>query len=356
MTRLLVSYFLLFSLQLAAQESSILNISNSSYYAYIIPHSRDIEALASSNPVGTSISLAWQSGRVTATASAPLRGKKGFRLAYTQFGNPAQLGNAFHLTAFTEPFLGSSRKLFVSFPIDAGMSYLSKVYHPKNNPENLFFGSHLSFYLGAGIQLQYKCSEQFLVHTNVSYQHVSNGGIKMPNKGMNFPSVSLGASYYLQKPNWQPLLPIVNSTRNKMQSYKLFMFASFKTVPNPNTLVPLGGAQFLFTQSINNWHHMVVGSELVHNTYKKEFFARQNTSVQAWENSLQAGYELRVGKTSLLLLLGADILNDKRLNSFIYQRYGLLQKISNKWFLAGTLKSNGHVADIFDVRLGYQLY
>jgi hypothetical protein len=71
--------------------------------------------------------------------------------------------------------------------------------------------------------------------------------------------------------------------------------------------------------------------------------------------SVQAGYELRIGKTSLILLMGADALNKNRLNTLLYQRYALVQKLGNRFLLAGTLKANGHVADIFDLRLGYQI-
>ncbi|MFY8019665.1 MAG: hypothetical protein ACOVP1_00655, partial [Bacteroidia bacterium] len=39
----------------------------------------------------------------------------------------------------------------------------------------------------------------------------------------------------------------------------------------------------------------------------------------------------------------------------IYQRYMLVREISNKWLLAGSLKAEGHVADIFDIRIGYRL-
>jgi hypothetical protein len=53
--------------------------------------------------------------------------------------------------------------------------------------------------------------------------------------------------------------------------------------------------------------------------------------------------------------MGADALNKNRLNTLLYQRYALVQKLGNRFLLAGTLKANGHVADIFDLRLGYQI-
>jgi hypothetical protein len=33
----------------------------------------------------------------------------------------------------------------------------------------------------------------------------------------------------------------------------------------------------------------------------------------------------------------------------------LIRTIAKRWLIAGSLKAEGHVADIFDVRLGYKI-
>lgn len=348
--------FLLANLTTIAQENSSVVLGKSLYYGNILAHSKAIAALATANPFGASFSVAWQSNKSTATESSPIRAKRGFRFAYTHFGNPQQLGEAYQITAFTEPFLGSNRKLFLSFPLDAGVSYLTQIYHPIHNPDNLFFGSPISFYLGVGAQLNYRFGKQSLANIGVAYQHISNGGMKAPNKGMNYPSLTASYCYYLNQANWQRLEPISAEAAPANHLLQLFLFGSFKTVPNPDLLVPMCGAQILYARSLNIWHHLIIGSELLHNTFKKEWLSRQEIQVNAWEKSLQAGYELRIGKTSLMLLMGAEVLNDNRLNTMLYQRYVLVQKLGNRFLLAGTLKANGHVADIFDLRLGYQIF
>jgi hypothetical protein len=355
MKGLIFCSFLLVKLTISAQESSSFVLGKSLYYGNIIAHSKDIAALATAKPFGASFSVAWQNNKQVATESSPIRAKRGFRFAYTHFGNAQQLGEAYQITAFTEPFIGSSRKLFLSFPLDAGASYLTKIYHPIYNPENLFFGSAISFYLGVGAQLNYRFGKQSLANIGVSYQHISNGGIKAPNKGMNYPSLSASYCYYLSQANWQRLNPSSANAGPANHLLRLFLFGSFKTVPNPDLLVPMGGAQILYARSLNTWHHLIFGSELLHNTFKKEWLKRQEIEVNPWEMSVQAGYELRIGKTSLILLMGADALNKNRLNTLLYQRYALVQKLGNRFLLAGTLKANGHVADIFDLRLGYQI-
>ncbi|MCG9879801.1 MAG: acyloxyacyl hydrolase [Bacteroidia bacterium] len=338
-----------------AQKKNVLSLSTSLYYGNILPHSIDIAPLATANPYGAQVSMAWQSLRSEASLSSPIRSKKGFRLAYSNFNNPEKLGQAWHFTGFTEPFLGSDKRLFLSFPLDAGISYLSKIYHPINNPENLFFGSRISFYLGAGVQLNYKLKERSILQANVTYQHISNGGIKAPNKGMNFPSIGIGYSHYISRPNFSRLEPMKRDAYSQKWDLKGFAYASLKTVPNPNELKPMAGVQLLYSRSNNAFHHLILGTELGYNGFKREFFNRQNEKVNPIEWSLQSGYQLKIGNTSLIVLMGAEVYNQQLKNSILYQRYGLVQQVNKKWFIAATLKANAHVADIFDVRLGYQL-
>jgi hypothetical protein len=50
------------------------------------------------------------------------------------------------------------------------------------------------------------------------YNHISNGGIKKPNKGMNFPMVTIGLNRYLSQPNYKKLISgdsILNYRFNK---------------------------------------------------------------------------------------------------------------------------------------------
>jgi hypothetical protein len=37
---------------------------------------------------------------------------------------------------------------------------------------------------------------------SAQYNHISNGGIKEPNKGLNYPTVAGGFHYYLEAPSF----------------------------------------------------------------------------------------------------------------------------------------------------------
>jgi hypothetical protein len=250
---------------------------------------------------------------------------------------------------------GSNRKLFLSLPIEMGLAQLNKTYHPLTNPENLFFSTPISFFLNAGAQVNYKLNQQVLINIGMQYQHLSNGGIKMPNKGMNFISLNTGLCFYPKAPIWEENKIKKSSKSNAKYLVETYLTGSAKTLNQTNELMPLGGFQVSFLKPMNYYHHLVVASEGVYHTYNQRYFALRALEVNPWQQSLLGGYALRIGNTSFQVLLGTPIINKTSNEKAVYQRYLLVQTFGKKWLLAGSLKAEGHVADIFDLRLGYRI-
>jgi hypothetical protein len=73
----------------------------------------------------------------------------------------------------------------------------------------------------------------------------------------------------------------------------------------------------------------------------------------AFKTALTAGYEYILGTFSLTFDLGLYVYNSNRRTDLIYQRYGALYKFRDKICLGLNLKAHRHVADFFDVRLGF---
>src|SRR5690606_5060061 len=116
---------------------------------------------------------------------------------YYNFNNPSALGSAAGVAGTFEPILWRNHRWALSLASGIGLAYLNKVYDPVDNPENMFFSQPLSFLLFVAPTLEYRISPNWSARAGLSYNHISNGGQKQPNKGMNFPGISLGASLYL---------------------------------------------------------------------------------------------------------------------------------------------------------------
>jgi len=344
-----------FSFNSFGQASSPAAFQLGGFSGNILPHSEDIRNLSYSSPWGINAALMWQNPLAGTSYEHPLKTRKGFRLQYVNFNSPQQLGYSITLSAFTEPLFGSTRKVFISMPLDGGFCYLSKVYHPTQNPENLFFSFPVSFFLSAGLQLNYRPNANFLWHSNIQYQHVSNGGIKMPNKGMNFLTYQLGLSYYWKPADWKQASTLKEPKTVSKWMGEFYILGSAKTFSATKTLKPMLGFQASLLKPLNYFHHAILSTEGIYNTYRKEYYQKTGETYSAWEQGILLGYGLRINKTSFQVFMGTPITAVGSNDSRLYQRYMLVQNIGKKWLLAGSLKANAHVADIFDLRLGYRL-
>ncbi len=343
------------NLNAIAQDSVSIGFQVNVLKGNILPHSADIKALSYSSPHGFSATLLRQNSRSGKSERYPIKSRNGLKMQFVNFNNSKQLGSAFSISGFTEPLMGSNRKLFISAPIEFGFVYVSKIYHPTTNPENLFFSTPISFYLNAGLHLNFKLGKQTILNAGMQYQHISNGGIKMPNKGMNFITMNTGICYYLQAPNWQKNKPITSKKLQTKYLFESYLIGSAKTLTETNELKPIIGFQVSYLKPIALFHHWMLSTEGVYHTFNKAYFARRGEEINPWMQSVLGGYALRIGNTSFQVLLGLPVINKTSNEKLLYQRYALVQTIKERFLLTMSLKAEGHVADIFDLRLGYRI-
>jgi len=162
---------------------------------FIIPHSEAIKDIAYSKPWGIEWNVSKHINSQAAWNECSCYPRIGISAAYFNFDNPSVLGNAYWLTPYIEPMLGAHRKLFFSFRLGAGLAYLDNVYHPIRNPNNLFYSLPVSFSLLANTALNVRATSRFLLRLLANYHHLSNGGMQLPNKGINFSTFSVGIDY-----------------------------------------------------------------------------------------------------------------------------------------------------------------
>ena len=78
----------------------------------------------------------------------------------------------------------------------------SKKFDRNTNPGNLTYSSNISNYLSLGFSSYYFINPKTAVNLSFIFNHISNGGLKNPNHGLNFPGFNFGLNYYFEKPNY----------------------------------------------------------------------------------------------------------------------------------------------------------
>ncbi|MDX1627579.1 MAG: acyloxyacyl hydrolase [Fulvivirga sp.] len=325
---------------------------------FIIPHSSDLKDIAQSTPWG--LQIEWSKVKVSENAwnSCNCYAQVGFSFNYFNYGNPEQLGNSYNLVYFAEPYLGFNSKLFGSFRAGIGATYLDTVYDSETNPENTFYSSPLSFLLLLSLNLNYTLSEKYTLSASAHYNHISNGGMKQPNKGMNFPTLGLGISYHPNK------LPLEVQPQNLHKKGDLLYYLRlFGTLPEvEGNAIDINERKLLIGLSGGMLYHLTqtnafnFGVEIIRNEAHKAEAEALNENYDHHQINLMVGHNFVFGRITFNQQIGIYLYRPfPSTQKEFFQRYELLYQLGERYQLGTSLKAHGHVADNFDLRLGILL-
>jgi len=328
------------------------------HYGFIIPHSRDLVGVSKSSPHGVELSVHWVETREERTAASGVVAKRGFVAHYINYDNPEVLGACVSVAPFVEPLIRPDRRLYGSVQMGLGVSYLTKVYDAETNPTNLFFSTPISFLVMTNAYLNYKVAPQWEVSLGFNYNHISNGGMRTPNKNMNFPTYNAGAAYNL-RPAPIRRAPKTQDWKNEPRHFfYVHAVGSLKTVEAnayfaENSMRWLLGGIVVGGRRVGRMSALSVGTEWIHDGWKRAQLDRWNDSRSTLLGGLLAGHELLAGRVRFSIHAGVYVHNPARTTDLLYQRYGLFYRIGQHVQIGSTLKAHRHVADVFDVRAGW---
>ncbi|MBC5773119.1 acyloxyacyl hydrolase [Pontibacter sp. KCTC 32443] len=330
-----------------------INLGVYSHYGFIIPHSEDIRQISNSNPWGVSIDLSFHFSDSLSWQYLQAYPRLGASFTYHNFNNPAVLGNGYSLILFVEPFLAAQHKFSISFRLGAGIAYLDNVYHPDSNPNNLFYSTKISFPLVANLMANYRLTKYLNLRAGGTYNHISNGGLRQPNKGINFPSATLGLDCALRPTYFAPRELVTNDSLVKFRHYLFaFLFTLKDRDDNPSDKLPVLGGNLYVSQKISRLSALTAGAEWVLDYTLKEKLQDQGQKEDFQRGALLAGHELHIGRFRFSQQLGIYVYAPAAARDPVYQRYGLEYHTPRKVFWGINLKAHRHVADFLDVRAG----
>ncbi|MCU0447337.1 MAG: acyloxyacyl hydrolase [Microscillaceae bacterium] len=363
MKRKIFSLYLWIGLSLGAmgQDSipskSLINLGIRGHYGFIISHSPELKSNAQSQPWG--LELDW-SRHLNNEKSWQIFGcypRVGLTASFINFVNPRVLGNAYSISTYFEPYLAVQKRLNASFRLGGGISYLNQVYNAETNPENLFFSSPISFILTAGVGLNYRVNSHWTLRLTGFYNHISNGGMQNPNKGINFPTLSLGTEYTFNpqafenrnSKSWREV-------HTQRTHYQVFVFGTAKPLDKEEAQrFAIFGLNAQVSQIVSRMSALSLGVDWEINRqrqalWRAEDLARRHPN----QVGVLVGHELLLGKLSFTQQVGLYVWRAYPSGDALYQRYGLAYRIRKHYLIGISLKAHRHVADFLDFRLGYR--
>lgn len=341
----------------SAARRSPLSIGLNGHRGFIIPHSRDIVDVSGSDPFGAELDLFWTLADERFTRRTGLVTRRGFALHWIDFDDRQVLGRMVGLTPFVEPLVRAQHRLHGAVRLGAGLAWLSRVYDASANPSNLFFSTRLSFTGIVAATVGWRMTPAWEVGCGFHYNHISNGGMKEPNKGMNFPTWAFGL---VHTPHPVPITRPVRDDAWRTQprhSDEVAVSLSVKNTPStggdPGERTWLLGAMWLHGHRIGRLSGLAGGAEAVHDGFTRVVKDRNGDGSSAWKAAVLGGPELLVGRVRFGILFGGYVLNAGRTSDAVYQRYLLRYRAGRHLALGCSLKAHRHVADVIDLRLGW---
>ncbi|UCG28735.1 MAG: acyloxyacyl hydrolase [Bacteroidales bacterium] len=330
------------------------------HYGMIIPHSNKIAHLSNTNPRGVELDLTWHLMPRKYWEYCFCYPRSGFSVFYTDYGNPEIIGSSIAIYPYIEPFVGAHRKWSMSIRFGIGPAFSNKHYDAETNPENLFFSDHISFIAMLNLALNYRPNDRMNFRLAANYNHISNGGIKEPNLGINYPTFNIGMDYSLVPVGFDDRMKnksiTVNPDKNRFEVAWIFA----------GRIGINGEEQFLITGLTTGYSRLVsrvsafsAGAEWICDGSLRQEIRTGNILDDSGDYvdhnriALLFGHELLLGRFIFSQQLGVYLYSPYKAMDPVYQRYGLSFFVGEKFLVGINIKAHRHVADFLDLRLGF---
>jgi hypothetical protein len=327
-------------------------------YGYIIPHSDAIKDVSGSNPYGINLNLMRFNKSFKSWSVFSSFWFYGLQAGYFNFQNPDVLGSSFLLTAFAEPVIASRNRFLFTLVIGGGFTYLTKIYDEETNPTNQFFCTRISFPVYVAARFRYRIAPQLNILLSGFYNHISNGGIKQPNYGMNFPTLALGLEH-INKPVSVERNPF---TFGDIDSYKTWYFRgqillSYKVVDKtevyPESGTVVSGLNLGLFRRFGPHYAIGAGAEYVNDRALKEVIKREGLDIDNKRLALIAGQDFHFGKVIFSQHFGFYIYSPYKAEDPVYQLYGLGVRLHPNLMTGVFIKAHRSSADFMGITLTY---
>ena len=183
-------------------------------------------------PIRTSLSASLKYGfsqpENSAATAAFGKSAQGIGIAYNSFLEPSAIGNPVAVFAYqSAPVWNISPAVTLDYEWNFGVSFGWNPYDETANPKNHIIGTKINAYLNAGINLDWRLSQNIGLLTGVTFSHYSNGNTGIPNCGLNTAAVNLGIAYKFGK-NRSDATEASAPEFTRHISYDIVMFGSFR--------------------------------------------------------------------------------------------------------------------------------
>jgi hypothetical protein len=323
-------------------------------YGFVFAHSNDVENTANSFPRGFTTTFNWQRTDKQILDQYNCFPRQSLLVAFYDFDNSI-LGHGVNVAYSLEPHFMMSSHLSFYPKVSIGAALLSNPADPIKNPTNKSYSLPASAYLALGVGLRWQFNSSWAVNLLAEYQHVSNGGLREPNLGINWPTVGLGIEYSPKGLTLQKYERTKeSSTTHRSLRFDLALFGIVKggNIKEVRMYEPIVGLHFLASKQVSRLHAWTAAIEVYRDQFLIERLSSEAIQAGGMRSGVLAGHEFLMGRFVFSQQLGIYLLGQYN-NDLLYHRWGLQYSFLPRWSVGVNLKAHKQVADFTDVRVSY---
>jgi len=299
----------------------------------------------------------------------------GIGVYMADFYNPEEIGRPLAIYGFLNaPFARGERLLF-NYEIGFGATFNWKSFNPVTNQYNIAIGAGESFFIDAGLNLQYSLTPKVDFSAGFSLTHFSNGALKKPNYGINTIAPKIGLKY-----NFYDHISFNNQEVPDFDGENEWLLSGFGGVKNvifdsvsidilekyEGVYYPVFGISAGYNRRVSYKSKTGIGMTLSYDGSVNARVAIENNELDPVDTpfsekiqlSIYPSYELTVNRLSLVLQPAFYLYRKKFMNQSpaFHQRIGLKYQITDKVFAGIILRDYAfHVSDHIEWTLGYRI-
>ena len=266
-----------------------------------------------------------------------------------------EIGHPLAVFGFMEIPAWRGSKSVVSTSWSLGLSFHFNEFDSVANPDNLAIGSDLNAFVGFSARYKYQLTERWELGGGLSFHHFSNGGMKMPNLGMNMLSVNIIASYLPSKRRLEFHKPIAPEI-TKRYEFNVMCATGICETKNKgrfyNTTLSMAlSRRMSYTRTLG------LGLDVFYNGYVKEKYPKDEpvplkylTTPAVFANS-----DLIAGRLRINVGLGFYVAHVDEYSLPFYERAGVRFYPQKNLFVNVSIKANGGRAEFIEWGIGVTL-
>ncbi len=253
----------------------------------------------------------------------------GVGLKYTDYGDDRVLGSAVGIYPLLQLPIIRGNNLEWTIRGGLGLGYASSIYRkaPYWDTINNAIGSHINNFSSFATDLRYRLNPHWSLQLGLSFTHLSNGAMKMPNLGINMYGAQLGLRFWPDGDRTER----IDTERPRLRNRTLLQFRAGLAITEAGKTdgptYPIYMGSLFASRRYASKNKILLGVDYAYYTHLYAFQRNNEINIgreaeNSWKGGVFVGHEWLFGRMAFIAQFGYYLKRAVNDEFHIYQKLG----------------------------------